>query len=219
MEVKLGRFLGRHERVHHKDGDRTNNDPSNLELHASHAEHMRSHWEGRGRNDPQLIDRVRAAAADPTVGQASLGLSSTTVQSICREHNIRWIPQGQRGRARLLTEEQVREAVRGRTTLEAARVLGVHAQTLYNRFGHLLTKRTTPGALDAHREVILDLVYRQRVPREEVAQRFGTHRVTVTKAIQRWLGRGAKPGAPDAPPRARQRGYGPRRKAPDTATQ
>ena len=32
MEKKLGRPLESHERVHHKDGDKKNNDPSNLEL-------------------------------------------------------------------------------------------------------------------------------------------------------------------------------------------
>lgn len=32
MEEKLGRYLERHERVHHKDGNRSNNNPDNLEL-------------------------------------------------------------------------------------------------------------------------------------------------------------------------------------------
>lgn len=32
MEQQLGRSLEKHERVHHKDGNRSNNDPSNLEL-------------------------------------------------------------------------------------------------------------------------------------------------------------------------------------------
>lgn len=43
-----------------------------------------------------------------------------------------------------LTEAQVREALQGRTTLEAARSLGVHHQTLRNRFDFLLSKRRTP---------------------------------------------------------------------------
>lgn len=43
-----------------------------------------------------------------------------------------------------LSEQQVREALDGRTTLAAAEFLGVHHQTLRNRFGHLLTKRVSP---------------------------------------------------------------------------
>lgn len=44
-----------------------------------------------------------------------------------------------------LDRERVREALQGRTTKEAARALGVHSQTLYNRFGDLLSKRRSPG--------------------------------------------------------------------------
>ncbi len=44
-----------------------------------------------------------------------------------------------------ITEDQVREALAGRTTLEAAAHLGVSHQTLRYRFDHLLTKRRTPG--------------------------------------------------------------------------
>lgn len=44
-----------------------------------------------------------------------------------------------------LTEEQVRAALDGRSTLEAARLLGVHPHTLRNRFPHLLTVRRSPG--------------------------------------------------------------------------
>jgi hypothetical protein len=43
-----------------------------------------------------------------------------------------------------LTEEMVRNALVGKTTLEAASILEVHHQTLRNRFDHLLTKRTSP---------------------------------------------------------------------------
>src|SRR5277367_707189 len=51
-------------------------------------------------------------------------------------HKGRWLAP--------LTEVQVREALEGRTTQQAATVLGVHPQTLRNRFGHLLEKRRSP---------------------------------------------------------------------------
>lgn len=50
-----------------------------------------------------------------------------------------------RGVAPWLPERRVRAALRGRSTLDAARLLGVNHQTLRNRFGHLLTKRRSPG--------------------------------------------------------------------------
>jgi hypothetical protein len=43
-----------------------------------------------------------------------------------------------------LTEDQVREALQGRSTEEAADLLGCHHQTLRNRFDHLLDKRISP---------------------------------------------------------------------------
>lgn len=45
-----------------------------------------------------------------------------------------------------LTEDQVRAALDGRSTAEAAAHLGVHPQTLRNRFAHLLSYRRSPGA-------------------------------------------------------------------------
>lgn len=44
MEQVLGRKLDRKEHVHHKDGDRLNNDPSNLEI-LSASEHARQHMD------------------------------------------------------------------------------------------------------------------------------------------------------------------------------
>lgn len=41
--LSLGRPLKRHEVVHHRDGDKLNNDPSNLLVCASHAEHFQHH--------------------------------------------------------------------------------------------------------------------------------------------------------------------------------
>lgn len=43
MEAKLGRKLRPEERVNHKDDDKLNNDPANLELMANQSEHVRAH--------------------------------------------------------------------------------------------------------------------------------------------------------------------------------
>lgn len=46
VEKRIGRPLVRGESVHHNDGDPQNNDPENLTLYPSHAEHL---WDERGR--------------------------------------------------------------------------------------------------------------------------------------------------------------------------
>lgn len=43
MEQKLGRRLTSEEIVHHKDGNKLNNDPDNLEI-MTRSEHMTHHW-------------------------------------------------------------------------------------------------------------------------------------------------------------------------------
>lgn len=53
MEEKIGRPLARWEIVHHVDGDRTNNNPTNLII-MSQADHMRIHLHAGHRNTPQL---------------------------------------------------------------------------------------------------------------------------------------------------------------------
>lgn len=49
------------------------------------------------------------------------------------------------GRATPLPEDQVREALQGRSTAEAAALLGIHHQTLRNRYPNLLRKRRSPS--------------------------------------------------------------------------
>lgn len=58
-----------------------------------------------------------------------------------------------------IDEQKVREALAGRTTLEAAKCLGLNHNTLRRHFDHLLTKRRSPGGqfqpkfVDAVREL------------------------------------------------------------------
>jgi len=55
MEVHLGRKLFTTEVVHHRDGDRSNNEISNLALFATQAEHLEEHRR----------QRVTASGGDP----------------------------------------------------------------------------------------------------------------------------------------------------------
>jgi len=49
MEKAIGRKLKASEVVHHRDENRGNNAPENLELYADNSEHMRKHFKGRKR--------------------------------------------------------------------------------------------------------------------------------------------------------------------------
>ncbi|MBN1250158.1 MAG: HNH endonuclease [Anaerolineae bacterium] len=53
MENKLGRALRPGEIVHHKDGNKLNNAPGNLELISSQEEHARAHF-------PQMLAARKA---------------------------------------------------------------------------------------------------------------------------------------------------------------
>ena len=181
VERKIGRILKPEEIVHHKNEKRDDNRPENLELFANHAEHMRHHHKGDAPcYNPDVIDRVRKAAANPDASVESTGLSAPTVRKICRENGIEWI------RANLadLTEGQVREVLQGRTTEEAAMILRVHPQTLYNRFDHLLDKRKSPGFLDEHFEDVCTIAKTHGI--QEVARRYDTTHATVYQALARW---------------------------------
>ena len=198
MEVQLGRFLERKERVHHHNHTRNDNQPENLVLFANQAAHMRAHHDGKGKSDPELVERVRQAAADQTTPSSALGISSGLLWTILHENGIEWHSRGQRGRVAGMTDKTVREALRGRTTIEAAAHLGVHVQTIYNRFDHLLTKRTKPGTLDPHMSEVLRLRRVERLSSAEIGAKFGVSDACVRKSIQRWSKQGAIPGVSDA---------------------
>jgi DNA invertase Pin-like site-specific DNA recombinase len=141
MEQSLGRYLTGREVVHHEDGDQTNNCIENLRLFPDQASHMRHHQQRTAkRYNPEVIEMVRAAASDPNMTQKDLGMSPMTVLTICREQGIEW----KKPPAQHLDEDIVREALRGRSTLEAAEILGCNHQTLRNHWDHLLVKRKSP---------------------------------------------------------------------------
>ena len=55
MEVLLGRYLDRREVVHHRDSHPQHNWPSNLELFASNADHLRAELTHRVKSSPRRI--------------------------------------------------------------------------------------------------------------------------------------------------------------------
>jgi transposase len=238
MECHIGRFLRKLEVVHHRNSDRTDNRIENLELFESVGDHTAEHARMR-RADPALIERVRKAAADRSISFASLGMAPNSVAKICKEHGIKWQRRGTIAVVSEMTEQSVREALRGRTTLQAAALLHVHPMTLYNHFGHLLNKRTKPGTLDAHCVEVLQMLRHERRPQSDVAAKYGVSEDCVRKSVQRWMNnpegldlppqrlraifrRWSKQDAKsDAPARQSTRHWsqkpGPKRKAPDKA--
>lgn len=126
-------------------------------------------------------------------------------------------------RALPLTEQQVREALRGRTTKEAAAYLGCSVPVLYDRFSHLLTKRRSPGAGLTPEEyaALAPLAADPDVSLRQAAEILGHSPDWIVKMRRRagldWAYRpGRKVGATDRQPRAR-RGTGSRRQQRQTA--
>jgi transposase-like protein len=181
----IGRFLTSKEVVHHEDRDRRNNHPSNLWLFPDASSHMRHHKSQESlRYNPEFVESLRPFAADPkaTLKDAAraLGVNPATVAATARANKLPW----KSACIRELDEEQVRAALRGRTTEQAATLLGVSHGTLRGRFPHLLTIRARPGSLDAHIEEIRNLATRERG--EEIAKRYGVNPATVKSSIRRW---------------------------------
>lgn len=180
MERHLGRLLDRKEVVHHIDNCKQNNSLDNLQLFASQGEHLKHHHKVDGKSkryDPYFVEKVRQAAEDPQVSLKSLGVSPDTVLRICKLYKIEW------KHGNYLTDEQVKNALQGRTTKEAADLLNVHPQTLYNRFDHLLLKRKSPGFLEEQIEAVYKRAIEEGI--SETARHYDTNRVTVSKALKK----------------------------------
>jgi IS30 family transposase len=145
---------------------------------------MLYHKRGCPRYQQEVLLRLLAMAKDPkvSIGIAAnnLGLSQSTVSTMIRIHSIQWVLAGERQ----LEESRVREALEGRTTLEASQLLDVNHQTLRNQFPHLLQKRASPGILEDHKEQIHSLATKMRA--KEIGSQLGVHFDTVRSAIERW---------------------------------
>ena len=180
LERHLGRLLDRREVVHHIDNNKKNNAIENLQLFESQAEHLSHHHkydQVKACYDPNTIEAVRQAAADPKKSLKSLDISAATVIKICKQNNIVW------NHGLMLTDDAVREALQGRTTAEAADVLGCHPHTLYYSFDHLLDKRKSPGFLDSRIEDVYTSATTMGIA--ETARRFDTNRQTIAKALRK----------------------------------
>lgn len=182
-QLMIGRGLRREEVVHHEDEDKTNNDPANLWLFPSQAAHLRHHRRKSPRYDRNLAERLLPLAMDPRVSLSEaaerLGLSAPTVRALASVHSIPWRSAG----SRELDESLVRAALQGRSTLEAASLLGVDHKTLRRRFPSLLQTRVSPGFLAGLEEEIRSLAKSIRV--EQLAERFDCHPTTLRTFLRR----------------------------------
>jgi len=103
-------------------------------------------------------------------------------------HQREWMESGVHPNKADLTEAQVRKALQGRSTLEAARLLGVNHQTLRNRFGHLLTTRLSPKVLESEKQRICNLA--KTIGPTATAQKMGCCRSAIFRALRRWKEQG-----------------------------
>lgn len=127
------------------------------------------------------------------------------------DHSKRHVDVRPKGRRIPLTDEQVREALRGRTTRQAADHLGCSISVLYGRFDHLLTKRRGPGApLDPHvRSTLEGLAADPNVNQKQAGAALGhthqwVHETCKREGIEWKWKKGRKVGAKDLRPRARR---------------
>lgn len=96
MENKIGRDLTRYEVVHHIDGNKRNNDLSNLEL-MSLSDHTRMHQSGEGGSNAKLTavqvleisKKLQSGRTQRSLAR-EYGVCKSTIQHI--KHGRRWKP-------------------------------------------------------------------------------------------------------------------------------
>jgi len=97
MEQKLGRKLERWEIVHHKDEDKLNNDPDNLEIKIKHTKfhydkgdlHRLTKEDRAKANDPKGSEKCNAKLSEQQVAYIKRRISNGEgVRALAREYNV-----------------------------------------------------------------------------------------------------------------------------------
>lgn len=144
LECSLGRFLTPIERVHHLNGQKSDNRLENLALVVDQSAHMREYHDQTKILDPELVSRAVAYAADSRVSiktaSAALGISHQTLYALCKHWKIAWRYEYH---SASLTADQVAKALREFPRSEVPRRLGVSNMTLWRRFPELMRKTAT----------------------------------------------------------------------------
>lgn len=106
-----------------------------------------------------------------------------------KEHQRMHTIERNRARQAQITHEQVSEALQGRSLKDAAALLGVHTQTLRNRFPELTRprQRRTPTSIDDPQAIatVLRLASDVQIGLRQVAERTGMSASTVKRICQR----------------------------------
>lgn len=134
MEQHIGRYLLPEEVVHHIDGNRTNNDISNLELFANNPEHIHqtTHFEL-----PDGLD-LRVLYVDQKMSSRSIAKSlGTSHVAVQRALNRLGIPTRTKSESRrnekMPSVEQLRELRKHHSLQEIATMLGIGLKALKSR--------------------------------------------------------------------------------------
>ena len=187
MEIVLQRALTEQEVVHHKNKNILDCHPDNLELCVDQKDHLSKHHSKHF--DVELTRKLRKLGKNPNVSRkkaaAYLNISESLVKKMIRMYSIKWTASDEHD----LTESSVQHLLKENSTAEVANILGVHVQTLRNKFPKIFqTSNKTPGFLEPYKEEILSLK-KQGLSNAKIGEKFDTNKNTIWRYLQKWSGK------------------------------